>query len=150
MNVSMSTCSRARQKRVSIIDVWRYDPNWFPPHSSLGLLMPKEFADQQGNGPPEQVGVSANRPLAPSPHQWQTLTDSTHECGEVGEEASPPALQQTAAICMTSGAAYQMDGHCRISQSFTRRAILSASAGDRRSRTFLKPLRTMCCSDRSR
>ena len=90
-----------------IIDAWRYDPNWFPLHSSLGLLMPKEFADQQGNGPPEQAGVSANRPLAPSPHQRQTLTESTHECGEVGEEASPPADQQTAAaICMTSWAAY--------------------------------------------
>ena len=31
-------------------------------------LTPKEFAELQGNGPPEQAQGSAARPLAPPPH----------------------------------------------------------------------------------
>jgi putative transposase len=29
-----------------IIEAWRYDYNWRRPHSSLGALTPREFADQ--------------------------------------------------------------------------------------------------------
>lgn len=47
--------------------VWRQDYNWRPPHWSLGALTPKEFADQQGAGPLEQVGGCAARPLALPP-----------------------------------------------------------------------------------
>ena len=46
-----------------IIQAWRYDYNWFRPHSSLGALTPREFAEQQGDGPLEQVWGSADRPL---------------------------------------------------------------------------------------
>jgi putative transposase len=52
-----------------IIDMWRHDYNWCRPHSSLGTLTPREFADQQGDRPPEQVWGSTARPLAPPPHQ---------------------------------------------------------------------------------
>jgi putative transposase len=51
-----------------IIEAWRHDYNHFRPHSSLGALTPREFADQQGDGPLEQVWGSADRPLAPPPH----------------------------------------------------------------------------------
>ena len=54
-----------------IIDTWRHDYNWFRPHSSLGALTPKEFADLQGDGPPEQAQGSAARPLAPPPRLGQ-------------------------------------------------------------------------------
>jgi putative transposase len=64
-----------------IIEGWRHDYNWFRPHSSLGALTPREFADQQGDGPLEQVWGSAARPLAPPPHQGKTSTDSTYERG---------------------------------------------------------------------
>jgi putative transposase len=56
-----------------IIEAWRYDYNWRRPHSSLGALTPREFADQQGDGPPEQVWGSAARPIAPSPQQGQNI-----------------------------------------------------------------------------
>ncbi len=64
-----------------IIEAWRYDYNWRRPHSSLGALTTREFADQQGAGPPEQVWGSADRPLAPSPQQGKRSTDSTYDCG---------------------------------------------------------------------
>jgi len=56
-----------------IIEAWRYDYNWFRPHSSLGALTPREFADQQGDGPLEQVWGSADRPLAPPPQEGQNI-----------------------------------------------------------------------------
>ena len=56
-----------------IIETWRYDYNWYRPHSSLGARTPREFADQQGDGPLEQVWGSAARPLAPPPHQGQNI-----------------------------------------------------------------------------
>src|SRR6266851_7609873 len=36
-----------------IIEDWRHDYNFVPPHSSLGALTPMEFVAQQGDGPPE-------------------------------------------------------------------------------------------------
>lgn len=56
-----------------IIEGWRHDYNYFRPHSSLGALTPREFADQQGDGPLEQVWGSADRPLAPPPHLGQNI-----------------------------------------------------------------------------
>jgi len=56
-----------------IIEAWRHDYNHFRPHSSLGALTPREFADQQGDGPLEQVWGSADRPLAPPPHLGQNI-----------------------------------------------------------------------------
>jgi putative transposase len=61
--------AEARQR----IEAWRYDYNWFRPHSSLGALTPREFADQQGDGPLEQVWGSADRPLASPPHLGQNI-----------------------------------------------------------------------------
>ena len=61
--------SQARQ----IIEAWRYDYNNARPHSSLGALTPREFANQQGDGPLEQVLGSAARPLAPPPHSGQNI-----------------------------------------------------------------------------
>jgi len=52
-----------------IIETWRHDYNWCRPHSSLGKLTPREFAEQNGDGPPEQVWGSAARPLVPPPRQ---------------------------------------------------------------------------------
>lgn len=57
----------------AIIAAWRHDYNWVRPHSSLRALTPKEFADQQGDGPLEQVWGSAARPLAPPPHLGQNI-----------------------------------------------------------------------------
>ncbi len=57
----------------AIIEAWRHDYNHVRPHSSLGALTPIEYADQQGGGPPEQVWCSADRPLAPPPHQGQNI-----------------------------------------------------------------------------
>ena len=51
-----------------IIANWRHDYNFVRPHSSLGRLTPSEFAERQGDGPPEQAQGSAARPLAPPPH----------------------------------------------------------------------------------
>jgi putative transposase len=51
-----------------IIEAWRMDYNHARPHSSLGTLTPSEFAELQGDGPPEQAQGSAARPLAPPPH----------------------------------------------------------------------------------
>jgi putative transposase len=56
-----------------IIEAWRHDYNWCRPHSSLGALTPREFADRQGARPLEQVWGSAARPLAPPPHQGQNI-----------------------------------------------------------------------------
>lgn len=64
-----------------IIAAWRHDYNWFRPHSSLGALTPREFADQRGDGPLEQVWGSADRPLAPSPKRGKTSTHPTYKCG---------------------------------------------------------------------
>src|ERR1700675_1438656 len=36
-----------------IIEAWRLDYNHARPHSSLGTLTPSEFAELQGDGPPE-------------------------------------------------------------------------------------------------
>jgi len=51
-----------------IIEAWRLDYNYARPHSCLGTLTPSEFAELQGNGPPEQAQGSAARPLAQPPH----------------------------------------------------------------------------------
>lgn len=56
-----------------IINAWRHDYNYLRPHSSLRALTPTEFAAQQGDGPPEQVWGSMDRPLAPPPHQGQNI-----------------------------------------------------------------------------
>ena len=56
-----------------IVEAWRYGYNWCRPHSSLGARTPREFADQQGDGPLEQFWGSAARPLAPPPHQGQNI-----------------------------------------------------------------------------
>ena len=56
-----------------IINAWRHDYNCLRPHSSLRALTPREFAEQQGDGPPEQVWGSTDRPLAPPPHQGQNI-----------------------------------------------------------------------------
>src|SRR5271166_3481776 len=72
-----------------IIEAWRHDYNWFRPHSSLGALTPREFADQQGDSPLEQVWGSADRPLAPSPQKGNTSTDSTYKCEDLGLQATP-------------------------------------------------------------
>ena len=57
----------------AIIEAWRHDYNHLRPHSSLGALTPIEFADQQGDRPPEQAQGSAARPLAPPPRQEQNI-----------------------------------------------------------------------------
>jgi hypothetical protein len=46
-----------------IIEAWRLDYNHARPHSSLGTLTPSEFAELQGDRPPEQAQGSAARPL---------------------------------------------------------------------------------------
>jgi putative transposase len=56
-----------------IINAWRHDYNCLRPHSSLRALTPREFAEQQGDGPSEQVWGSTARPLAPPPHQGQNI-----------------------------------------------------------------------------
>jgi putative transposase len=56
-----------------IIEAWRLDYNYARPHSSLGTLTPSEFAELQGDGPPEQAQGSADRPLAPPPHPGQNI-----------------------------------------------------------------------------
>jgi putative transposase len=56
-----------------IIEAWRLDYNHARPHSSLGTLTPNEFAELQGDGPPEQAQGSAARPLAPPPHPGQNI-----------------------------------------------------------------------------
>ena len=63
------TLAEARQ----IIEAWRLDYNHARPHSSLGTLTPSEFAELQGDGPPEQAQGSAARPLAPPPHLGQNI-----------------------------------------------------------------------------
>jgi putative transposase len=65
-----------------IIETWRCDYNCCRPHSSLGRLTPREYAEQQGDGPLEQVWGSAARPLAPPPHLGHNINpDSTHDRG---------------------------------------------------------------------
>ncbi len=56
-----------------IIEAWRLDYNYARPHSSLGTLTPSEFAELQGDGPPEQAQGSAARPLAPPPQPGQNI-----------------------------------------------------------------------------
>jgi putative transposase len=56
-----------------IIEAWRLDYNCARPHSSLGTLTPSEFAELQGDGPPEHAQGSAARPLAPPPHPGQNI-----------------------------------------------------------------------------
>jgi putative transposase len=66
----------------AIIEAWRHDYNHVRPHSSLGALTPIEFADQQGDRPPEQAQGSAARPLAHRPTWGTTSTpDSTYKRG---------------------------------------------------------------------
>ena len=69
-----ASLAEARQ----IIEAWRHDYNWVRPHSSLGALTPKEFAEQQGDGPLEQVWGSADRPLAPPPHLGQNINSELY------------------------------------------------------------------------
>src|SRR5713101_7284731 len=57
---------------------WHYDYNHVRPHSSLGALTPIEFADQQGDRPPEQAQGSAARPLAPPPRQGQNINSGLY------------------------------------------------------------------------
>ena len=64
-----------------IITAWRHDYNHVRPHSSLGARTPREFADQQGVGPLEQVWGSADHPLLNRPVRGFTSTDSTYNCG---------------------------------------------------------------------
>jgi putative transposase len=64
-----------------IITAWRHDYNHVRPHSSLGARTPREFADQQGVGPLEQVWGSADHPLLNRPARGITSTDSTYNCG---------------------------------------------------------------------
>jgi putative transposase len=61
-----------------IIEAWRHDYNHVRPHSSLGALTPIEFADQQGDRPPEPVWGSAARPLAPPPHPGQNINSGLY------------------------------------------------------------------------
>jgi putative transposase len=61
-----------------IIEAWRQDYNHLRPHSSLGGLTPVEFADQQGDRPPEQVLGSAARPLAQPLHQGQNINSGLY------------------------------------------------------------------------
>jgi putative transposase len=56
-----------------IIEAWRLDYNCARPHSSLGTLTPSEFADLQGDGPPEQAQGSAARPLAQPPQPGHNI-----------------------------------------------------------------------------
>jgi putative transposase len=64
-----------------IIAAWRHHYNHVRPHSSLGARTPREFADQQGGGPLEQVLGSADRPLLNRPARGITSIDSTYNCG---------------------------------------------------------------------
>jgi putative transposase len=64
-----------------IIEAWRHDYNHLRPHSSLGALTPIEFAQQQGDRPPEPVWGSAAGPLLNRPTRGITSTDSTYNCG---------------------------------------------------------------------
>jgi len=59
-----------------IIAAWRYDYNHVRPHSSLGARTPREFADQQGVGPLEQVWGSADHPLLNHPTRGHYLTQN--------------------------------------------------------------------------
>jgi len=65
----------------AIIEAWRQDYNCCRPHSSLRALTPREFADQQGDGPPEQAQSPRPVPLLHRPTWGKTSTDSTYECG---------------------------------------------------------------------
>lgn len=56
-----------------IIEAWRLDYNCARPHSSLATLTPSEFAELQGDGPPEQAQGSAARPLAPPPQPGHNI-----------------------------------------------------------------------------
>jgi putative transposase len=64
-----------------IIEAWRHDYNHQRPHSSLGALTPIEFAQQQGDRPPEPVWGSAAVPLLNRPAKGITSTHSTYNCG---------------------------------------------------------------------
>ena len=68
--------AEARQR----IEAWRYDYNWFRPHSSLGALTPREFADQQGTVRLSKFGAPRTVPLLHRPTWGKTSTDSTYKC----------------------------------------------------------------------
>ena len=67
-----------------IIEVWRYDYNWFRPHSSLGARTPREFADQQGTVRLSKFGAPRTVPLLHRSTRGKTSTDSTYKCEYVG------------------------------------------------------------------
>jgi putative transposase len=64
-----------------IIAAWRCDYNWFRPHSSLGALTPKEFADQKGTGRLSKFGAPRPVPLLHRSSRGKTSTDSTYDRG---------------------------------------------------------------------
>jgi putative transposase len=65
-----------------IIDGWRHDYNHLRPHSSLGALTPREFADtSKGTVRLSKFGAPRPVPLLHRPTRGKTSTDSTHECG---------------------------------------------------------------------
>ena len=65
-----------------IIESWRLDYNQARPHSSLGTLTPQEFAELQGDGPPEQTQAPRPVPLLHRPTWGTTSTrNSTHDLG---------------------------------------------------------------------
>jgi putative transposase len=76
-----------------IIEAWMLDYNHARPHSSLGTLTPNEFAELQGNGPPEQAQGSAARPLAPPPTgvklQPGTLRMNVSKLGSTPDRTNP-------------------------------------------------------------
>jgi putative transposase len=72
-----SSLAQARET----IQAWRHDYNWVRPDSSLGARTPREFADQQGDGPLERVWAPRPVRLLHHPARCKTSTDSTHKCG---------------------------------------------------------------------
>jgi putative transposase len=64
-----------------IIEAWRHDYNHFRPHSSLGALTPREFADQQGTVRLSKFGAPRTVPLLHRPTWGKTSTDSPYKCG---------------------------------------------------------------------
>ena len=71
-----------------IIEVWRYDYNWFRPHSSLGARTPREFADQKGTVRLSMFGAPRTVPLLHRSNRGKTSTDSTYKCEYIGVQAT--------------------------------------------------------------